>query len=67
MTREYNAREAEFLKELKALFEKYGAFLSGVDDYDSNEEYCGTGWTVEAFVDGEENIYITLDELNDVV
>ena len=54
-----NETEKEFLKELKALFEKYSITLDDYDNYDGDENFCGTEFTLH----GKDNIFIDLKDL----
>lgn len=54
----------EFINEMKALFEKYQVRIIGFDDYDGNEEYCGTNHYFYSRC-GEINIPIEEDLFNE--
>jgi hypothetical protein len=55
-----NETEKEFLKELKALFEKYAITIDDYDNYDGDENYCGT----EFVLHGKDNIIVNLKDLD---
>ena len=60
---EQSTTEKEFLRELRALFEKYAIIIDNYDNYDGDENYCGT----EFILRGKVNIAIELKNLDAVL
>jgi len=52
----------EFKKELIELMKKHSVHVDGFDQYDGNEEYCGTEYYF-AKIDGSYSDMISIDEL----
>lgn len=59
-----NKNEAKFVAELKALMEKHGVSLESSDEYDGEENHCGTNYEM---VGTAAEINLTLRDLKNLL
>lgn len=56
-----NIKEEEFLRDLNRVLSKHNVIIKEVEEYDGNEEYCGSSYV---FRDNDRLINISVSELS---